>query len=137
MQNKKSSHYHFFTTFSLHFTLYSHALFGILFHELTSQNQGNDVQLPATCWQSKSMEMMTIFFHARALAQLLGYPTHILRTHHVLRHMMCTPLYGRKCRHAVTCRCHSLQSGILSPLLRRAPVLSAPVHTLHIAFMVP
>jgi hypothetical protein len=57
MQNKKSSHFislfhHFFT-----FTLYSntsHALFGILYHELTSQNQGNDVQLPATCWQSKS-----------------------------------------------------------------------------------
>ena len=49
--------YHFFTTFSLHFTLYSntsHALFGILYHGLTSQNQGNDVQLPATCWQSKS-----------------------------------------------------------------------------------
>ena len=49
--------YHFFTTFSLHFTLYSntsHALFGILYHEPTSQNQGNDVQLPATCWQTKS-----------------------------------------------------------------------------------
>jgi hypothetical protein len=33
----------------------SHALFGILYHELTSQNQG---------W------MMIIFFHARASAQL-------------------------------------------------------------------
>ena len=114
---KTSNQFHFFTTFSLHFTLYSitsHALFGILYHELTSQNQGNDVQLPATCWQSKSnrtflqlqMEMVIIFFHARARLSCLVIPDR-----KALRYMIGTPLYGRKCRHAVTCRRHSLQSG--------------------------
>jgi hypothetical protein len=34
----------------------SHALFGILYHELTSQNQGNDVQLPATCCNQSRIE---------------------------------------------------------------------------------
>jgi hypothetical protein len=85
MQNKKSSHFislfhHFFT-----FTLYSntsHALFGILYHELTSQNQGTIVMmfnfLPRVGNQSRiersRMEICEIvFFHARASAQLLGY----------------------------------------------------------------
>ena len=80
MQNKKSSHFislfhHFFT-----FTLYSntsHALFGILYHELTSQNEGNDVQLPATCCNQSRIERShgdprDYFFHALASAQLLG-----------------------------------------------------------------
>ena len=52
----QTSH-HFFTTFSLHFTLYSnttHVLFGILYHELTSQNQGNVFNfLPLVANQSR------------------------------------------------------------------------------------
>jgi len=68
VQNKKSNHYdavqskkssHFFTTFSLHFTVTfyantTHVLFGILYHELTSQNQGNVFNfLPLVANQSR------------------------------------------------------------------------------------
>ena len=67
IQNKKSNHFillyhHFFAssnTFSLQFTfnsITSQALFGITvsWADLNQQNQGNDVQLPATRSQSKS-----------------------------------------------------------------------------------
>ncbi len=72
MQNKKLSHFialfhHFFT-----FTLYpntSHALFGILYHELTSQNQGNDVQ---ACWQSNRSARLFFSMPGLRLSCLLG-----------------------------------------------------------------
>ena len=88
IQNKKSNHFillyhHFFAssnTFSLQFTFYSitsQALFGITvsWADLNQQNQGNDVQLPATCQLPEYDESPTVnFLHKRVLSFLTALP---------------------------------------------------------------